>query len=172
MRSEVLFIGGRSGVGKSSVAYELHWRLAAQDVKHALIEGDNLDQAHPPPWKVYALEEKNLADLWRNYRALGYRHLIFPQTVSVSRTDVLAAAMGDDPLVKAVLLRASDENARERLETRETETTLEAHLERSRARVAELERETPAWVWRIDTDGRPIPEIAEEILTLLAWTPS
>jgi broad-specificity NMP kinase len=171
VQSEVLFIGGRSGVGKSSVAYELHWRLAAQDVKHALIEGDNLDQAHPPPWKVGNLEERNLADLWRNYRTLGYRRLIFPQTVSVTRTAVLAAAMGDNPVVKAVLLRASDKSAKARLETRETETTLEAHLERSRQRALDLDRDTPSWVWRIDTDGKSIPEVAEEVLALLDWQP-
>jgi 2-phosphoglycerate kinase len=47
MRSEVLFVGGRSGVGKSSVAFELHARLAALKVKHCVIEGDSLDLAYP-----------------------------------------------------------------------------------------------------------------------------
>lgn len=164
----MLFIGGRSGVGKSSVAYELHARLTAGEVKHCVIEGDTLDLAYPPPWE-HALAEKNLADLWRNYRALGYRRLIYTNTVSVLQTEVLAAAMGDDPMVKAVLLRASDDSARVRLAGRETETTLETHLERSRQRAAELEAKTPSWVWRVDTDGKSIPEVAGEILALLAW---
>jgi 2-phosphoglycerate kinase len=47
MRSEVLFVGGRSGVGKSSVAFELHAQLAALKVKHCVIEGDSLDLAFP-----------------------------------------------------------------------------------------------------------------------------
>lgn len=167
-RSEVLFIGGRAGVGKTRVASELHERLAALRVKHAVIEGDTLDLAYPPPWE-HGLAAKNLADLWRNYRALGYRRLIYTNTVSVLQTEVLAAAMGDDPLVKAVLLYSSDASARARLEVRETQTTLELHLQRSRARAAELERETPVWVWRIDTDGKSIPEVAEEILERLDW---
>lgn len=169
-RSEVLFIGGRSGVGKTSVALELHARLAARHVKHALIEGDTLDLAYPPPWE-HGLAEKNLMDLWRNYRALGYRRLIYTNTLSVLETDKLTTAMGDGPLVKAVLLCASDDSVKPRLEGRETETTLELHLERSRERATELERDTPSWVWRIDTDGKGIPEVAEEILERLGWRP-
>lgn len=167
----MLFIGGRSGVGKSSAANELHWRLAAQHVKHALIEGDNLDQAHPPPWKVCDLAEQNLAAMWQNYRALGYRRLVYTNTVSVLQTSVLAAAMGDDPHIRAVLLQASDETAGSRLAGRETETTLEAHLERSRQRASDLERDAPSWVWRITTDGKSISEVAGEILALLDWKP-
>ena len=49
--AEVLFIGGRSGVGKTSAALELHALLTALDVRHAVIEGDNLDLAHPAPWQ-------------------------------------------------------------------------------------------------------------------------
>jgi CO dehydrogenase nickel-insertion accessory protein CooC1 len=60
MQSEVLFIGGRSGVGKSSVAFELHAQLSAQKIKHCVIEGDNLDLAFPPPWEHH-LAEQNLA---------------------------------------------------------------------------------------------------------------
>ncbi len=38
-----LFLGGRSGSGKSSVAYEIHDQLSSSGVMHACIEGDNLD---------------------------------------------------------------------------------------------------------------------------------
>jgi N-acetyltransferase len=48
--TELLLLGGRSGVGKSTVAGELHHLLAQADVKHALIEGDSLDLAYPAPW--------------------------------------------------------------------------------------------------------------------------
>ena len=118
-RSEVLFIGGRAGVGKTRVALELHERLAAWRVKHAVIEGDNLDLAYPPVGE-YGLAEKNLATMWGNFRALGYRKLIYTNTVSVVYSAGLADAMGDDPVVKGVLLRASDDNTAKRLERRET----------------------------------------------------
>lgn len=167
-RSEVLFIGGRAGVGKSSVAFEMHERLFAAQVEHSVIEGDNLDLAYPRPWK-HKLAERNLAAMWGNYRALGYRRLIYTNTVSVLETEGLAAAMGDDPIVKAVLLRASDDTAAVRLEQRESATTLELYLNRSRERAAELEQKTPSWVWRVDTNGKDVPTVAGEILKLLGW---
>ncbi len=165
----MLFIGGRSGVGKSSVAFELHWLLSERRIQHAVIEGDNLDLAYPAPWE-HGLAERNLQAMWQHYRDLGYRRLIYTNTVSVLETAKLAAAMGDDPLIRAVLLRATDPSAQVRLEARETETSLEAHLGRSRQRALELDRDAPPWVRRIDTDGKSIVEVAAEVLALLDWT--
>lgn len=102
-QSEVLFIGGRSGVGKSSVAFEISTQLAAAGVEHAVIEGDNLDMAYPPPWE-HGLAEKNLALMWRNYLDLGHRRLIYTNTNSVCSVDKLVAAIGGRPRVVAVLL--------------------------------------------------------------------
>ncbi|HEV7183869.1 MAG TPA: adenylyl-sulfate kinase [Leifsonia sp.] len=45
--SEVLLIGGRSGVGKSTIALEVSHLLAEAGVQHAVIEGDNLDLPSP-----------------------------------------------------------------------------------------------------------------------------
>jgi hypothetical protein len=70
-RSKALFIGGRAGVGKSSVGYEIHAQLTAARIQHCLIEGDNLDMAWPTPHE-HGLAEQNLAAMWANYRALGY----------------------------------------------------------------------------------------------------
>ncbi|WP_256335359.1 hypothetical protein [Microbacterium sp. 77mftsu3.1] len=62
MHTDVIFIGRRSGVGKSSVAAEASHLLGLADVQHAVIEGDNLDQAHPPPWRSgIPPAERNLA---------------------------------------------------------------------------------------------------------------
>lgn len=170
-RSEVLFIGGRSGVGKTSVAFELHEQLSVLEVKHCVIEGDTLDLAYPAPWEQgHKLAEQNLAAMWANYRALGYRRLIYTNTVSVLETAKLSAAMGDDPLVKAVLLQASDDTVLRRLRQRESVVTLQSHLERSQLRAAELEQQTLPWVWRIYTDGKDGPTVAAEILRLLNWT--
>jgi hypothetical protein len=94
--SEALLVGGRSGVGKSSVGYEIHAQLSAADVRHCLIEGDNLDMAWPPPWE-HGLAERSLAAMWANYRTLGYRKMIYTNTASVSGNVLseLTAAMGD-----------------------------------------------------------------------------
>ena len=168
-RSEVLFLGGRSGVGKTSVANEIHVQLSAAGVRHCLIEGDNLGLAFPPPWE-HGLAERNLAAMWGNYRALGYRRLIYTNTVSVRSVDTLTTAMNDDPLVTAVLLTAGDETARQRLAQREIGTALQTHVESSDRAARELAELTPDWVHRVTTDDRPVPGIAAEIITLTGWT--
>ena len=164
----MVFVGGRSGVGKSSAAFALHSMLVRRDVKHAVIEGDALDLAHPSPWE-HELAERNLTEMWRNYRDLGYRRLIFTNTVSVLHTSQLARAMGGDPRVIAVLLRARDDTAHRRLAKRETGAELEAHVARSDAAARRLDAETPPQVHRIDTDGRTRAEVAAVILSLTGW---
>ncbi|WP_161881587.1 adenylyl-sulfate kinase [Deinococcus alpinitundrae] len=168
-RSEVLLIGGRSGVGKTSLAAELHHQLSARQVRHAVIEGDNLDLAWPPPWE-HGLAERNLATIWQNYRALGYRRLIYTNTVSVLHSADLARAMGDEPVLRAVLLTANDDTARARLAGREIGAGLEVHVEKSSKRAAELGQQTPAWVQRLGTDGRTVGELGAQVLAWLGWT--
>src|SRR6478735_7976519 len=111
---ELLVIGGRSGVGKSTAAFALHALLRADDVSHAVIEGDALDLAWPRPWE-HRLSMRNLAAVWANYRDLGYRRLVYTNTVAVLEADELAAAMGGSPRVTCVLLTASDAVADARL---------------------------------------------------------
>jgi hypothetical protein len=143
-RSEVLFIGGRTGAGKSSVGSEIHVQLTAARVGHGFIEGDNLDMAYPPPWE-HQFAERNLAAMWANYRALGYRRMIYTNTVSVRASVVgeLTAAMGDDPGVTAVLLTCSDTTAQRRLGQREIGSALHPHIERGLVYARELDEDTP-----------------------------
>ncbi|MGX6600641.1 adenylyl-sulfate kinase [Micromonosporaceae bacterium Da 78-11] len=168
-RSEVLFLGGRSGVGKSSVAHEIHEQLSTAGVRHCLIEGDYLDMAYPAPWEHH-LGARNLAAMWANYRALGYRRLIYTNTVSVRFTADLTAAMGDDPRVIAVLLTADDRTARQRLTRREIGTALQLHIDRSDRAARELDELTPAWVHRLNTDHRTVPHLATEIINHTGWS--
>ncbi|BEL05306.1 ATPase [Actinoplanes sichuanensis] len=167
-RSSVLLLGGRSGVGKTSVGHEIHEQLSQLRIRHCLIEGDNLDLAYPPPWE-HGLAERNLAAMWANYRELGYRRMIYSNTVSVRFVDALTAAMGDDPLVTAVLLTADDATARRRLAEREKGTALERHIERSDLMARELERTVSGRVHRVPTDGRTIADIATGIIDLTGW---
>ena len=167
-QSEVLFIGGRAGTGKTSVASALHELLSARRVQHAVIEGDYLDMAYPTPWE-HGLEEQNLQAIWQNYRALGYRRLIYTNVVSVVQTDQLTRAMGDDPKITAVLLDVSDEMMRQRLTVRESGLSLERHLQRNAERRQRLESEAPAWVHRVTTDGKTLDQLAAEIGQLTGW---
>lgn len=167
-RSEVLFIGGRAGTGKTSLASALHELLSAGLVQHAVIEGDALDLAYPPPWE-HGLAEQNLRAIWQGYRALGYRRLIYTNVMSVVETAKLAAAMGDDPRITAVLLDVSDEGMRQRLGQRESALSLESHLRRNAERRVWLENTAPAWVHRVKTDGRSLDQLAAEVIQLTGW---
>ncbi|EIC06727.1 hypothetical protein GCM10023065_02860 [Microbacterium laevaniformans] len=172
--TDVIFIGGRSGVGKSSVAAEVSRILARADIRHALIEGDNLDQAYPQPWRDgINLAEQNLAAMWKNYRAVGYSRLIFTNTVSVLQVTELKAALGGETHSSAVLLTSTDTTAAHRLAQREIGTALAEHIDRSNLAARRLDAADKT-VSRIATDGRSVAEIAHEILVSAGWldTPS
>ena len=173
MVSEAVFIAGRSGVGKTSVGFEIHARLSSARIPHCVIDGDFLDMAYPPPWE-HKLAERNLAAMWGNYRALGYRRIIYTNTVCALPEVIkqLTDAMGDDPKIIAILLMCSNTTARERLCRRETGFTFNQHLESS-AKMAELlESSTPGWVHRVPTDDRSVSAIAEEVIELSGWLPN
>jgi hypothetical protein len=169
-RSDVVFLGGRSGAGKSSVGYEIHAQLSDAGVRHCLIDGDNLDMVFPPPTE-HGLAEQNLAAMWATYRSAGYRRMVYTNTASVLEKVAgrLTSAMGDDPNVTAVLLTCSDEAARRRLAQREIGTGLGRHVERSDLMARKLERDAPSWVHRVSTEDRPVADIAAEVIALTGW---
>lgn len=174
-RSEVLFIGGRSGVGKSTAAEALHDLLTDADVRHAVIEGDVLDLAHPAPHVEHPearLTERNLAAMWANYRALGHHRLVYTNTVSVLEADRLAAAMGDDPVVVAVLLRAGDETTASRLQRRAGGELPVAQLAHSTRTAGRLDTASADRVTRIDTDAMAPADVARRLASLTGWLPA
>lgn len=172
MRSQVLFISGRSGVGKSTAALALHELLIEHDVQHTVVEGDYLDLAHPAPHLAFPdanLAERNLAAMWAAYRSFGYHRLIYTNTAAVLTLSSLVTAMGDNPLVTAVLLRSSDEHTRPRLERRNHGAIDAALLEHSATMASRLDEEAPASVHRIDTDQLDPSQVAAQLLSLTEW---
>ena len=171
-QSELLLIGGRSGVGKTAVAAEVHRQLSEHGVHHAWIEGDNLDMAFPVPWQQgYALAEANLAAMWSNYRDHGYTRLLYVNTASVLAPVIeeLTTAMGDAPKVTGVLLTSSDEVAEQRLAQREVGGGLDYAVGRSSEAALGLEAEAPKEITRVDTDGRTVADVAADIIRLSGW---
>ncbi|RAS62596.1 hypothetical protein C8D87_108420 [Lentzea atacamensis] len=171
-RFSVLLIGGRSGVGKSTVSWEISAQLRDAAVSHCFIEGDFLDQAHPAPPDDPSRTEmtrRNLASLWGNYAALGYRRLIYTNTVSVLERDLVVGAMGGNVEVTGVLLTAADDIANQRLGLRETGSQYEAHVTRGTAAARHLETHAPQWVVRVPTDGKGVTEVAGEVIGLTRW---
>ena len=173
-RCSLLLIGGRSGVGKSSVGWEVSAQLRAASVAHCFIEGDFLDQAYPAPPgdpSCTELTRRNLTALRRNYAELGHRRLIYTNTVSVVERELVVAAMGGKVTTTAVLLTAADDVANQRLSHRETGSQREAHVARGMAAARYLDAAAPPWVSRVSTDGRGVVEVAGEVIGLTGWLP-
>ena len=170
---ELLLVGGRSGVGKTTVAFEVSEQLQAAQVAHCLVDGDNLDAAHPKPADDplgTRLTEANLHALWRNYAAVGHHRFVYVNTVSVLEPDLVVRAMGGRARTTGVLLTADDDTTRGRLAQREVGGALGRHLERSAAMAGHLQASAGEDVHRVATDGRAVVDIAADVVALTGWS--
>lgn len=169
---EVLLLGGRSGVGKTSVGFEVSAQLQAGGVAHCLIDGDNLDAAYPKPSDDPSgerLVETNLRALWSTYAAAGYHRLVYVNTISVLVAGLIRRAVAPDAIVHGVLLTADDKTVHQRLHGREIGSTLTRHLEASAARDVQLKATAEPWVVRVPTDSRPLATIAADVVAVTTW---
>ncbi len=172
--AEVLLIGGRAGVGKSSVGWEVSARLRAAEVSHVVIEGDFMGQVHPAPDgdpHRTKIVERNLTAVWANYAELGHRRLIYTNTLSVmpEMAGVFQRAMGPAVRIVRVLLTASDRTAEERLTGRELGSELEEGLRSSARKARILDDGAPAGTVRVVSDGRSVVDIAHEVVAVTGW---
>ncbi|QOV33639.1 hypothetical protein IM697_25945 [Streptomyces ferrugineus] len=173
-QAEALLIGGRAGVGKTTVGWEVSARLRAARVAHAVIDGDFMGAVHPaPPGDAHRADitARNLAAMWGNYAGLGYRRLVYTNTASVLDTSapVFRAAMGDDVRLVRVLLTATDATAEQRLAGRELGSELEHEMHSSARKARLLDEHAPADVLRVVTDGRTVIDIAAQVVAATGW---
>ncbi|MDN3246069.1 putative kinase [Streptomyces sp. DSM 42143] len=173
--AEVLLIGGRAGVGKTTVAWEVSVLLRAASVPHAVVEGDFMGQVHPAPEgdpHRSGITESNLTAVWANYARLGHRRLIYTNTLSVlpEAADMFRRAMGAQVRIVRVLLTASDDTALARLTGRELGSELEREVAGSARKARLLDERSPADTMRVATDGRRVVDIAREVVAVTGWT--
>ncbi len=173
--AEVLLIGGRSGVGKTTIGWEVSARLREAAVPHAILEGDFMGQVHPaPPGDPdrTGLVERNLTAVWANFASLGYHRLIYTNTLSVlpEAGAMVERAVGVGVGLIRVLLTASDDTAGDRLRERELGSELDDGLRTSLTKARMLEERAPAGTVRVPTDGRTVPEIAADVVAATGWS--
>lgn len=135
-----------------------------------------MGQVHPAPEgdsDRSEITERNLTAVWGNYARLGYRRLIYTNTVSVlpEAAAMFQRVMGADLRIVRVLLTASDATATQRLTARELGSELEHEVRSSLRKARLLEERAPADVVRVATDGRTVVDIAREVVGATGWDP-
>lgn len=173
-QAEVLLIGGRAGVGKTTVGWEVSARLRAEAVAHTIIDGDFMGQVHPAPEgdpHRTEITEANLTAVWANYARRGYRRLVYTNTASVlpETTGMFERAMGSGVVIVRVLLTASDDTARERLTGRELGSELQHEVEGSARKARLLDQRAAEGTVRVATDGRLVVDIARDVVAATGW---
>lgn len=167
---ELLLIGGRSGVGKSTVGAEISVQLEKAAIQHAYIEGDVMDWCYPKRQDVF---EKNLTDLTRNYLSYGYRRFVYTNTASVRVADEIAGLMPAPVRMIGALLTCNDHTAVDRLRGREVGSELDWHLQRTNVVAREFETlPLPSWAIEVPTDDRPVVDLARQVIDWAGWSPA
>jgi len=156
------------------VGWEVSALLRAAEVAHAIVEGDFMSQVHPAPADDpdrTRLTERNLTAVWANFARLGYRRLIYTNTLSVlpETAGMFERAMGPDVRIVRVLLTATDSTAGARLAGRELGSELEDGLATSASRGRLLDELVAPDTVRVATDDRSVVEIAREVVAATGW---
>ena len=189
MEVRLIIIYGRAGSGKTSVANEMSEQLKRLDIRHAHIDGDNLDAMYPEEPAADMLLP-NIAAMWANYYHLrGVDRLIISGTAVAMEMDRISRALEwacSEPNLavmknkiegmpaasvngRAFILQVSDGVAEKRLKRREVGSELEKTLASSRKMSAVLEEEVGGWARRVLAENREVREIALDILRTSGW---
>lgn len=167
----LVIISGPVGVGKTSVGNEISVQLEGRGVAHTFVDLDTLAMTFPRPADdpfASRLACTNLRDIWTNCAAAGSRNLIVARVIESPRhvAEIQAAVPGS--VATVCQLRASDETLVARVGRREIGSEYEWHANRA----VELAQSLPATAppdFFVDTEGRAVPDIANDIVSRVGW---
>lgn len=161
-----LLITGPIGAGKTSVAAAVAERLRSEGVPYAMVDLDAIVECYPAPPDDpfnFRLAMANLASLWHNFQAAGARCLVLNWVVE-SRAELAAYRRAiPGARITVVRLRAPVEELHRRINRRGTDSDLAWSLARARQLAEEMDA-TALEDLLIETSGKTVEEIAEEIL--------
>lgn len=183
---EVLLIAGPTGVGKSTIGFQVYADLVKGRLGAGYADLEQIGfvrQAPSPALEVHRLRARNLAAIWRNYRAAGATRLVATGPIE----DRAALQVYADELpaatVKLCRLRAAHDQLSQRILSRgaggswpqpgdplrgQPADTLRAVAARAAQESAALDRSGPGGV-TVDTDGLTVAEAADLVARAASW---
>ncbi|MEV0239991.1 AAA family ATPase [Streptomyces sp. NPDC050674] len=179
----VLWLCGATGVGKSTVGFEVFQRVLGAGATAAYLDLDQLGFCRPVPDDPanHRVKARNLAAVWRTYRAAGAQCLIMAGPVEDEAT--VKAYSDAMPAAELTLCRlhAGRQHLTERIMSRgqggswaqpgdplrgQSVTRLLHVVDQAVASAASLE-DAGIGDLRIDTDGRTVEQVADAVLSQL-----
>jgi thymidylate kinase len=168
MPVQVIILTGSMGAGKTTVLGEASDVLSARGVVHAVIDLDDLAVAGLADDLCTELTYANLAAVWANFARAGVTRLLLAEAIeSADELSRIRAAIPDSTVV-VCRLTAAVATMQRRLRTREPGMLQETFV----ARAAELDEvlvRVALEDFCVVNDGRPVTEVAAELLKLAGW---
>jgi hypothetical protein len=174
----VVMINGSFGVGKTSVARGLKRRIAGSAIYDP--EWAGLVIQRLPSWihlSGRGTDDFQDVDLWRSsvvagirlFRGIGRGPVLAPMTFSRLDylTPVLSGIRSFEPQVRVFCLVATLETIRKRLHDRGTPVGASKSWLSKRTMECVRAHEDPSFGERLDTEGRSITDVVEEMLARL-----
>ncbi|EPJ39081.1 hypothetical protein STAFG_3813 [Streptomyces afghaniensis 772] len=177
----VLWLCGATGVGKSTVGFEVYQRVLRAGVMAAYLDLDQLGFCHPVPNDDpgnHRVKARNMAAVWRTYRAAGAQCLIMTgpvedESVAKAYADALSATdltvcrlhAGRDQLTRRIMLRGQGGSWLQPGDPLlgQSGTRLVQAADQAVASATALEAAAIGDL-RIDTDAHTIEQIADAVL--------
>lgn len=166
----VLLVTGPIGVGKTAVLHEADLLLIEAGADHATVEPEEVARCWPDTPDAssrLAFVYSNLATLWSNFAAVGATRLLLAALVERRSELRFVTEAIPDAAVTVVRLHAPLAVLEERIRRREPARP-DDELAGARWWTEQLERTRPE-DHLVESDSRPIGEIAREVLHLAGW---
>jgi predicted ABC-type ATPase len=168
-----LVVSGPPGVGKTTVGWRVFDRCTDAGGDPAFVDVDMLGAAWPAPDDdphQTRLRARNLAAVWANCQAVGSRHLIMADVVeSGTDRERLAASVGMPVIVCTLLASSAALETRIRGRGRDHGPGMDKLIKRAATLSSQLAAADMTG-FAVDTDGRSVDDIADEVL--MRWESS